>query len=74
LTGFLVRRRQKVIRNPAQRVDGKPRPGLPQEMRTVGSAVSAGERPPIALAIVCDVAELREGSEVVPFLFGIAQC
>lgn len=46
---------------------------MAQEMRQVGSAVSTGERPPTALAIVCGVAVLREGSEVVLFLFGIAQ-
>jgi high-affinity iron transporter len=45
---------------------------LAREIRQVGAAVAAGERPPTALAIVCGVAVLREGSEVVLFLYGIA--
>jgi high-affinity iron transporter len=45
---------------------------MAREMREVGAAVVAGERPPMALAIVCGVAVLREGSEVVLFLYGIA--
>ncbi len=45
---------------------------LAQEMRKVGSEVAAGERPLTALAIVVGVAVLREGSEVVLFLYGIA--
>jgi len=45
---------------------------LAREIRQVGAAVVAGERPPAALAIVCGVAVLREGSEVVLFLYGIA--
>ena len=44
-----------------------------RELREIGGAVAAGDRPPAALAIVCGVAVLREGSEVVLFLFGIAQ-
>ena len=39
------------------------------EMRHVGSEVAAGRRSLIALAIVVGVAVLREGSEVVLFLF-----
>jgi len=38
----------------------------------VGRAVAAGDRPLYALAIVCAVAVLREGSETVLFLYGIA--
>lgn len=42
------------------------------EMGAVGRAVVAGHRPLYALAIVVAVAVLREGSEVVLFLYGIA--
>jgi high-affinity iron transporter len=45
---------------------------IAQEMRQVGVAVATGQRPLAALAIVCGVAVLREGSEVVLFLYGIA--
>lgn len=45
---------------------------LAAEMRKVGNAVSSGERPLAALAVVCGIAVLREGSEVVLFLYGIA--
>jgi high-affinity iron transporter len=41
------------------------------EMRQVGAAVSEGARPLTALAIVVGLAVLREGSEVVLFLYGI---
>ena len=41
------------------------------EMRQVGTAVSEGARPLTALAIVVGLAVLREGSEVVLFLYGI---
>jgi high-affinity iron transporter len=41
------------------------------EMRNVGTAVSEGAKPLTALAIVVGVAVLREGSEVVLFLYGI---
>jgi high-affinity iron transporter len=41
------------------------------EMRQVGSAVSEGAKPLTALAIVVGLAVLREGSEVVLFLYGI---
>ncbi|MGH6684625.1 MAG: FTR1 family iron permease, partial [Pseudolabrys sp.] len=41
------------------------------EMRTVGTAVSEGAKPLTALAIVVGLAVLREGSEVVLFLYGI---
>lgn len=45
---------------------------MARELRRVGAAVIVGERPPAALAVVCGVAVLREGSEVVLFLYGIA--
>ncbi len=45
---------------------------MAQETRQVGAAVAAGEEPLAALSIVCGVAVLREGSEVVLFLYGIA--
>ena len=45
---------------------------IAQEMREVGRAVASGGRPLAALAIVCGVAVLREGSEIVLFLYGIA--
>jgi high-affinity iron transporter len=41
------------------------------EMRQVGAAVLAGSRPLTALAVVVGIAVLREGSEVVLFLYGI---
>jgi high-affinity iron transporter len=41
------------------------------EMRQVGTAVSSGARPLTALAVVVGLAVLREGSEVVLFLYGI---
>jgi high-affinity iron transporter len=44
---------------------------LAREVRDVGAAVAAGDRPLIALAVVVGVAVLREGSEVVLFLYGI---
>jgi high-affinity iron transporter len=44
---------------------------LADEMRAVGRSVSAGTRPPSALAVVVAVAVLREGAEVVLFLYGI---
>lgn len=40
-------------------------------MRQVGIAVVAGERPLWALAVVVGLAVLREGSEVVLFLYGV---
>jgi high-affinity iron transporter len=45
---------------------------LAAEMKTVGASVAAGERTLAALAVVVGVAVLREGSEVVLFLYGIA--
>ena len=45
---------------------------IAQETRAVGAAVASRQKPLAALSIVCGVAVLREGSEVVLFLFGIA--
>lgn len=42
------------------------------QSKTVGQQVREGVRPLYALAIVCAVAVLREGSETVLFLYGIA--
>jgi len=44
---------------------------IANEMRRVGVAVSEGVKPLTALAIVVGLAVLREGSEVVLFLYGI---
>lgn len=44
---------------------------LAREVRAVGTAVAEGDRPLTALAVVVGVAVLREGSEVVLFLYGI---
>ena len=41
------------------------------QMREVGTAVSEGTKPLTALAVVVGLAVLREGSEVVLFLYGI---
>jgi len=41
------------------------------QISAVGDAVTAGERPMTALAVVVGLAVLREGSEVVLFLYGI---
>src|SRR5689334_15150226 len=46
---------------------------MARHMKSVGSAVVSGQRPLTALAIVVGVAVLREGSEVVLFLYGIGQ-
>jgi high-affinity iron transporter len=45
---------------------------IARQMRAVGGAVAAGQRPMTALAIVIGVTVLREGSEIVLFLYGIA--
>lgn len=45
---------------------------LATEMKTVGSAVSEGSRPVYVLAVVIALAVLREGAEVVLFVYGIA--
>jgi high-affinity iron transporter len=44
---------------------------MAQEMRKVGAAVARGDKSLVALAVVVGVAVLREGSEVVLFLYGI---
>lgn len=44
---------------------------MAQSMSAVGRAVTGGSRPLYALAVVVGVAVLREGSEVVLFLYGI---
>ncbi len=44
---------------------------MAREMRAMGTAVAAGEKSLMAMAIVVAVAVLREGSEVVLFLYGI---
>jgi len=45
---------------------------IARDMSAMGADVAAGRRPPLALVIVVGVAVLREGSEVVLFLYGIA--
>jgi len=45
---------------------------MAQEMKAMGRAVVQGDRSLTAMALVVTVAVLREGSEVVLFLFGIA--
>ena len=45
---------------------------LAAESTRIGAEVRAGSRPLYALAMVCGIAVLREGSEVVLFLYGIA--
>jgi high-affinity iron transporter len=44
---------------------------LAAEVKSVGQAVASGARPLTALAVVCGIAVLREGSEVVLFLYGV---
>jgi high-affinity iron transporter len=44
---------------------------IADQMRRVGTAVSEGVKPLTALAVVVGLAVLREGSEVVLFLYGI---
>lgn len=46
---------------------------LAREMNAVGRAVSAGEKPLYVLAIVVGLAVMREGSELVLFLLGLAR-
>jgi high-affinity iron transporter len=45
---------------------------MAREMRSLGAEVVAGRRTLTALAVVVGVAVLREGSEVVLFLYGVA--
>lgn len=44
---------------------------IANELRAVGQAVSEGSRTLLALAVVVAIAVLREGSEVVLFLYGL---
>jgi high-affinity iron transporter len=44
---------------------------MARHMRELGRSVSQGARPPLALAVVVGIAVLREGSEVVLFLYGV---
>jgi high-affinity iron transporter len=44
---------------------------IAEQMQSIGTAVSEGARPLTALAVVVGLAVLREGSEVVLFLYGI---
>jgi high-affinity iron transporter len=44
---------------------------LARQVRAVGAAVAEGHRPLTALAVVVGVAVLREGAEVVLFLYGV---
>ncbi|MDB5358969.1 MAG: iron permease [Rhodospirillales bacterium] len=45
---------------------------IAEEMNAAGAAVKGGEKSLLAMAIVVAIAVLREGSEVVLFLYGIA--
>jgi high-affinity iron transporter len=45
---------------------------MSQELRALGASVRVAERPIAALALVVGVAVMREGSELVLFLYGIA--
>src|SRR6201996_4857480 len=45
---------------------------ISREMKAVGAEVARGSRSLMAMAVVVGVAVLREGSEVVLFLYGIA--
>ena len=56
----------------AQRLDGAARPRACAELRAAGEAVVAGSKSLAALAVVVAIAVLREGSEVVLFLYGVA--
>ena len=44
---------------------------MAREMKAMGQAVAAGEKSLIAMAVVVAIAVLREGAEVVLFLYGI---
>lgn len=45
---------------------------IADQARRLGAAVAAGEKPLILVSVLCGVALLREGTEVVLFLYGIA--
>jgi high-affinity iron transporter len=44
---------------------------IASDMKRIGAEVAAGDKPLFALAVVCGLAVLREGSEVVLFLYGV---
>lgn len=44
---------------------------MSEELHTIGREVASGSKPLLALAVVVAVAVLREGSEIVLFLYGI---
>ncbi|HEX2941363.1 MAG TPA: FTR1 family protein [Rhodopila sp.] len=46
---------------------------MAQQMKALGQAVAIGEKSLLAMAVVIAVAVLREGAEVVLFLYGIAE-
>lgn len=45
---------------------------ISRDMRRIGSEVSSGSKEPIILAVIVGMAILREGSEAVIFLYGLA--
>lgn len=45
---------------------------LAQEARALAGGVASGARPLYAVALICVVAVMREGSEIVLFLYGVA--
>lgn len=45
---------------------------LSQQMKSVGQAVTDGAKEPVILAVIVALAILREGGEVVVFLYGLA--
>src|SRR5437588_4406825 len=45
---------------------------MAREMKDMGQAVAAGDKSLVAMAIVVAIAVLREGAEVVLFMYGIA--
>lgn len=45
---------------------------ISKEMKRVGHAVSSGDKEPVILALIIGLAILREGSESVIFLYGLA--
>jgi high-affinity iron transporter len=45
---------------------------LAREMKAMGQAVAAGDKSLLAMAVVVAIAVLREGAEVVLFMYGIA--
>jgi len=45
---------------------------MTKKLRQVGNAVSTGDKEPVVLAVIIGLAILREGSEAVLFLYGLA--